>query len=99
MSQGGQNRTTTGSAIMSPRDFNLVLSIAMNKDVSETIYLDYLERYLYLELYQWKWKTIYTTCGAILLLFGFTMLMIQVEVLTPLQEITAYIQGALSKKD
>jgi hypothetical protein len=54
MSARGQNRTQ-GTTIMSPSDFNLVLSIAMNRDVSVTIFLDYLQRFLYLELYMWKW--------------------------------------------
>jgi hypothetical protein len=74
MSLRGMNSTTEQNENMNLKDFNMEIGIATNNDVSIQINIDYLSRFLYLELYNWKWNTIYLTLLFILWVFFFNII-------------------------
>lgn len=79
-------------------DINLVVSIAQNVDVSETIYFDYLNEYVYQTLYKWKWYFIYFTGINTIVVCWAALKLIESELVKPIHEITDYIEQAQKEK-
>jgi len=67
---------------------NFLITIFQNRDVAEVILCDYLEHFIYVSVYYWKWYFIYITAfltGSVLV---FILTLIYVNIVYPIKEIT-----------
>ena len=78
---------------------NLVVQMAQNLDVAERIYYDYMENYIYINTYYWKWYFIYLTAFLTLIVMLFALNLVHKFVVKPITEITHIIENASNHKN